>query len=300
MKVGVNLINFGPGAAPETLARWAALAETLGYHFLMISDHVASTPDVEAAYPAPFYDPFVTLGWLAGRTERIELGTTVVILPYRHPLLTARMAANLDQLSGGRLIFGVGAGWARDEFAALGVPFEQRGAITDDDLAVIAAFWAADELAYAGTTVATAPRPLRAPRPPLWVGGNGAAAWRRAARYGDAWHPINIRVDWLREVGLPGLQAAARAEGRPVPALCPRIRLRLTDEPLDDATRRAGEGTLAQVRGDLAQMEALGSTHVLLDPYAGDPQATRSPEGAWAMLARLAAEVVDLPGERLR
>ena len=85
MRVGINLINFGPGASPESLARAAELGEALGYHLLMISDHVAITPDVQARYPAPLYDPFTTLGWLAGLTRRVELGTTVIILPYRHP-----------------------------------------------------------------------------------------------------------------------------------------------------------------------------------------------------------------------
>ena len=121
MRIGVNLLNFGPGVSPDSLAGWTQLAETLGYHFVMISDHVAMTPDVVARYPAPFYDPFVTLAWLARLTRRVELGTTVVILPYRHPLHTARLAANVDRLSGGRFIFGVG--WARQEFEALGVPF---------------------------------------------------------------------------------------------------------------------------------------------------------------------------------
>ena len=90
MKVGVNLINFGPGATQDSLARWGQLAEALGYHLLMVSDHVAITPDVHAQYPAPFYDPFVTLAWLAGSTRKVELGTTVAVLPYRHPLEVAR------------------------------------------------------------------------------------------------------------------------------------------------------------------------------------------------------------------
>src|SRR5262249_42029608 len=108
MRVGINLINFGPGTGPETLARSAELAESLGYHLVMISDHVAITPDVQARYPAPFYDPFTALGWLAGLTRRVELGTTVIIVPYRHPLLTARLSANVDRLSNGRFILGVG------------------------------------------------------------------------------------------------------------------------------------------------------------------------------------------------
>src|SRR5262245_42977200 len=126
MKAGVNLLNWGPGVSPEALARTTALIEALGYHLVMISDHVAPTPDVAAKYPTPLYDPFTTLGWLAAATRSIELGTTVIILPYRNPVLTARMAATIDRLSGGRFIFGVGVGWAQQEFEALGVPFAPR------------------------------------------------------------------------------------------------------------------------------------------------------------------------------
>src|SRR5207245_2360992 len=171
--------------SPESLAGWTRLAETLGYHFVMISDHVALTPDVVARYPAPFYDPFATLAWLAGLTHRVELGTTVVILPYRHPLHTARLAANVDRLSGGRFILGVGVGWARQEFEALGLPFERRGAMSDDYLAAIKTAWTSDPASHAGSFVTfrdvrTAPRPVRAPHPPLWVGGASDAALRRA------------------------------------------------------------------------------------------------------------------------
>src|SRR5262249_26385574 len=151
-------------------------------HLMMIPDHVAVTPDVAHYYPAPFYDPFVTLSWLAARTERIALGTTVAILPYRHPLLLARMAANLDQLSGGRFILGVGVGWAEQEFAALGVPLTERGPMSDDYLRAIIAAWADDVVSHRGPFVAfdevqTGPRP--AGSIPIWVGGNGAAARRR-------------------------------------------------------------------------------------------------------------------------
>ncbi len=305
MKVGINLLNFGPGASPDSLARWTGLAESLGYHLAMISDHVAITPDVAARYPAPFYDPFTTLGWLAALTRRIELGTTVIILPYRHPLETARMAADLDRLSGGRFIFGVGVGWARQEFEALGLPFQRRGAMSDDYLAAIKTAWTRDVASHAGRFVSfagvhTAPRPLQSPHPPIWVGGASDAALRRAVRFGDGWHPIRSRVDWLRDTGLPRLRAIAEAEGKPVPALCPRIRLRLTDSPLPEDQRVAGEGALGQVRGDLAALESLGARYVLLDGYADDPEATRRPERAWAMLATLAERVLDLDRQTLR
>lgn len=299
MKVGVNLLNFGPGATPEHLGRTARLVEDLGYHFLMISDHVAITPDVATYYPAPFYDPFLTLAWLAGQTRSLELGTTVIILPYRHPLQVARLASNLDQLSGGRFILGVGAGWARQEFAALGLPFEARGAMTDEYLDVIRATWAADVVSHQGehvafSDVATAPRPLQAPHPPLWVGGNGAVGRGRAIRHGAAWHPIGIRVDWLREVALPRLQAEATEAGAPLPALCPRIRLCLTESSLDESKRLAGQGTLEQVRADLLELERLGATYVLLDTYDNDPGTTLAYERGWAMLATLAERVLDL------
>ena len=305
MRVGVNLLNFGPGVSPDALAGWTQLAETLGYHFVMISDHVAMTPDVVARYPAPFYDPFVTLGWLAHATRRVELGTTVVILPYRHPLLTARLGANVDRLSGGRFILGVGVGWARQEFEALGVPFERRGAISNDYLAAIKTAWTTDPASYTGPHVSfrdvrTGPRPVRSPHPPIWVGGASDAAMRRAVRFGDAWHPIRVRIPWLRDTGLPALRQIAEKAGRPLPALCPRIRLRITDAKLADEQRIAGEGSLDQVRADLEALARLGASHVLLDTYTDDAEATRHHETAWRMLATLAEQVVDLSRETLR
>ena len=305
MRIGVNLLNFGPGVSPESLEGWTQLAETLGYHFVMISDHVAMTPDVVARYPAPYYDPFVTLAWLARQTQRVELGTTVVILPYRHPLHTARLAATLDRLSGGRYIFGVGVGWARQEFEALGLPFQQRGAMSNEYLAVIKLAWTEDLASHAGRFVAfkdvqTTPRPLRVPHPPIWIGGASDAALARAITYGEAWHPIRIRVDWLRDTGLPRLRAIARAAGKPLPALCPRIRLRVTGSPLADGERVAGEGTLDQVRADLEALQSLGAEYVLLDTYADDPEATRRPEIAWRMFTTLAEQILDLPRETLR
>src|SRR5215203_89997 len=123
MKFGVNVLNFGAHATSSGLRGWARFAEDTGFHSAMISDHIAVTPDVAEQYPAPFYDPFTTLAWFAGLTERVELGTTVAVLPYRSPLQTARVTANIDRFSGGRMILGVGVGWARQEYAALKVPY---------------------------------------------------------------------------------------------------------------------------------------------------------------------------------
>jgi len=303
MKLGVNLINFGPAASAESLGRQADEAEGLGYHLVMISDHVAITPDVAARYPAPFYDPFTTLGWLAARTRRVELGTTVIVLPYRHPLEVARMAATIDRLSGGRLILGVGVGWAREEFEALGVPFHRRGAMSDDYLVAIGRCLAHDVATHHGpfasfADVATTPRPARRPRPPIRVGGTTDGALRRAVRLGDAWHPIRVRVEWLAETGLPRLAAIAAKEGLPTPALCPRIRLNLTETPWPEAERLAGQGTLEQVRGDLQRLAQLGADYVLLDPYADAAEVDLASTSR--ALVALAERVVDLERQTLR
>lgn len=305
MKIGINLINFGPGASPGALRSWVRTAEGLGYHFVMTSDHIAMTPDVTKRYPAPFYEPWTTLGWLASETKTMEIGTTVIIVPYRHPLDTARLVANVDQFSGGRFIFGVGVGWAAQEFAALGVPFEKRGAMTDDYLAAMKACWTNDVASYEGRFVSfrdidTRPRPIAAPYPPLWVGGGSDAAIRRAVRFGNAWHPIRITLSAVREQGLPKLRAFAEKEGKPVPAFCPRIRLRLTDTAMPDDERLCGEGTVDQVRRDFAELEKLGAHYVLLDTYTDDIEATRHHETAWRMIATVAERVVNLPRQTLR
>lgn len=305
MKSGVNLINFGPSANPRSLRRWAQLAETLGYHLLMTSDHVATTRDVAERYPAPFYEPLTTLGWLAGITERVEIGTTVAILPYRSPLETARAFANIDQLSGGRCILGIGVGWAREEFQALNLPFEKRGAMTSEYLAAIKQFWTQDSATFDGQFVQyegvqTAPRPVRTPHPPIWVGGSSDAALRRTVRLADAWHPIRFTLSWLQETGVPRLQAIADAEEKPMPALCPRIRLRILDQPDTAEDRICGTGSLDQIRADMAALEALGCDYVLLDTFRDDIDASRNLEEQWRMLAEVAEKVVDLDGETTR
>ncbi|MDX6430133.1 MAG: hypothetical protein QOE54_2499 [Streptosporangiaceae bacterium] len=271
----MNVPNFGPGTDPGRLRDWAQTVEGLGFDLLMVSDHIAVTPDVAQQYPAPFYEPFTTLAWLAGTTRRIRLGTTVLIVPYRHPLLIARMAANLNDLSGGRLILGVGVGWARQEFEALGIPFERRGALTDDHLRAILAAWDNDE-------------DYRGGRIPIWVGGNSDAGLRRAVRFGEAWHPLRFTLGWLREA-LDRMKAEADERERPVPALAPRIALRLSESPITGPGRLAGEGTIDQILDDLEQLRLLGADTVVLDPFNGDPRETLHPQPAWQAIATVSA-----------
>ncbi|MEW1686913.1 LLM class flavin-dependent oxidoreductase [Streptomyces sp. NPDC091265] len=275
MKIGVNVLNFGPGTDPGVLRNWAQTVEGLGFDLLMVSDHVAITPDVAKQYPAPFYEPFTTLSWLAGLTTRVRLGTTVLIAPYRHPLLTARMAANLNELSGGRLVLGMGVGWARQEFAALGIPFARRGRLTDDHLRDMRAAWA-DTADYGKRKI------------PVWVGGNSDAGLRRAVRLGDAWHPLRCTMPWLREAAVR-LEAAADEQHLPVPALAPRIALKPTAAPVSGPQRLAGEGTIDQIMDDLDQLKLLGAETVVLDHYDGDPRETCHPQAGRQALATVAA-----------
>ncbi|AWT40976.1 MULTISPECIES: LLM class flavin-dependent oxidoreductase [Streptomyces] len=263
MQLGVNIPNFGPGTDPGILREWARLAEDLGLGALMVSDHVAITPDVAERYPEPFYEPFTTLSWLAGLATTVRLGTTVLILPYRHPLLVARMAANLHQLSGGRFVLGAGVGWARQEFEALGVPFTARGRLTDECLGVLR------EARDAGRQEGEIP---------LWIGGHSEAALRRAVRFGDAWHPLRLSLPHMREV----------LRQHELPGFAPRIALRVTSAPVDTSDRPAGVGTIEQIHDDLDQLRLLGADTVVLDPYHGDPDETRRPEAAWQAITTVA------------
>ncbi|MFI5844579.1 TIGR03619 family F420-dependent LLM class oxidoreductase [Catenuloplanes sp. NPDC051500] len=301
MRFGINVPNFGPSADPARLHDWCVRLEETGFHSIMMSDHVAVTPDVARLFPAPFYDPLTTLAWLAGITRTAQLGTTALILPYRHPLQTARVTATLDQLSGGRLILGVAAGWAPQEFAALGLDYARRGELMDEHLEALTRLWTQELTSYRGRfvnfeNVRTAPRPVRR-RPPLWIGGHSQAAMRRAVQHGTAWHPTSLTMPDL-VAGVSRLAALADRLGRPTPETAPRIKLRLTDAPLGDHQRLAGEGTPDQIHSDLVRLRELGIGHVVLDTaYPGVPF---DEPRHWKAVRTLTEQLADLPRQALR
>jgi probable F420-dependent oxidoreductase len=207
MKFGLSLpiVQQLPGhvqawevsAGPRELLAVARAADRLGFHHVSACDHVAIPHTYASSAGTVWYDAAVTLAFAAAATTHIRLLSHVVVLPYRHPLVTAKAFATLDRLSNGRLILGVGTGHLKPEFRTLGVSYRERGGITDEYLLALQAVWENERATFSGRHVAfrdvsVAPRPCQQPRPPIWIGGNSRAAVRRAARYADGWIPWRI------------------------------------------------------------------------------------------------------------
>ena len=192
------------GAGPAELVRVAQAADRLGFAWIGCSDHVAVPRSHVEAMGATWYDPVATLAFLAAHTRRLSLLSHVLVLPYRHPLLVAKSFATLDRLSAGRVIIGVGSGHLKPEFRSLGASYEARGRQTDEALRALRAALEQECSTFAGEfsswrDMVIAPRAARQPRPPLWVGGNGPVAVRRAARLADGWIPWELELDQFRE-----------------------------------------------------------------------------------------------------
>jgi probable F420-dependent oxidoreductase len=202
---GANIFGVGALADPGALSDVARLAEDLGYHSIFVADHVIVPRTLRSSYPysrdggfpydpdQDWLDPLIALGYLAGRTTRIRIGTSVTVLPMRHPIITAKQVATADHLSGGRVIFGVGVGWMAEEFGLLGAPFAERGRRMDEYLALVKTLWTERTPTFDGRyfqvrDCAITPKPVQKPHVPVWVGGDSPAALRRAARLGDGWH----------------------------------------------------------------------------------------------------------------
>jgi probable F420-dependent oxidoreductase len=268
-------------------------AEELGLDGVFVPDHILAKPATTQHYGGHWPDPFSLLGYLAGRTRHIQLGASVIVLPYRNALVTAKAAATVDQASGGRFIFGVGVGWDEAEFVDLKLPFHERGRLSNDYIKAIKAAWAADIPEYKGQYVSFSgatfsPRPAQRPHPPIWVGGSPGAvsspAVRRCAELGDAWHPLALSLDDI-EKGFATLRdLAARSGRRDAVGLAPRNALDLTEAPKGSG-RAAFQGSVGEVASDIRRVRSLGAAWMTFDlPRAGVPAMTRAME-------RLAREV---------
>ena len=312
MDFGFALPGRGSLATPEILMKLARKADELRYSSIFVTDHVVIPSSQSAPYPySPtgrftgdwghgYLEPLTLMSYLAGETSRVKLGTSVLVIPYRNPVVTAKMLATLDVLSGGRVILGAGVGWFKEEFEALQAePFERRGAVTDEYLHLMRACWTREPVDWQGAfyrmgQVSAMPKPRQKGGIPIWVGGHTDAALRRAGEISDGWHPIGLRPpamllpeEYRDKVAI--VRDWARKAGRDPKAITLSFRC-----PLEVFPKRAkpagGErqlfrGTAVEVIGDLKAYQALGVTHFVFDPVAQDLR------GWLAIMERFAEEV---------
>jgi len=274
-------------ATPETLRLQAQYAEDLGFDTVWVIDHIVIPRRVRSVYPyaadgvstfipdQPLLEPLAALNFLAGCTHRVRLGTSVLIIPYRPPLLTAKQLATLDVLSGGRLILGAGAGWMEEEFQALGLDtFARRGAVTDEYLRLFKALWTEETPVFHGEYVQVAdlgfaPKPVQKPHPPIWIGGHTFPALRRAARFGDGWLPLGnlppavFTPTALREQ-IALLRELTRSAGRPEGAVTVSFAGAVSFGAVADADRRPLGGQPEQIAADLCAYRDAGVSDFLL------------------------------------
>jgi probable F420-dependent oxidoreductase len=289
MRYGFYLPTRGGCATPEAVEAIVRRGETLGFHSVMIADHVVFPTVIASKYPYTVSGTFpgggdaleqlTLVAFVAGCTRTLRLVTSVMILPYRNPVLTAKMLATIDVLSRGRLTVGVGVGWLQEEFEALDAPdFARRGAASDEYLRIFKTLWTQDSASFSGEfyrfdALRCLPQPLQKPHPPIWIGGHSLPARRRVARYGDGWHPVGanpavpLRPAELR-ASLDQLFRLTEAEGRDPSALTISFKAPVYDvsaPTLDGADRRPFSGTAQQVVDDVATYEKLGVSELVFD-----------------------------------
>jgi probable F420-dependent oxidoreductase len=267
MEFGAHLFGVGAMADPRALVEATRLAEDAGYHSVFLADHVLVPRGLQSKYPysrdgsfpydpdKDWLDPLVALGYLAGQTTTIRLGTSITVVPMRHPIITAKQVATADYLSGGRIIFGVGVGWMAEEFALLGASFHDRGQRMDEYLRLMKVLWTEDNPRFDGhyfqiANCGFAPKPVQQPHVPLWVGGESPAALRRAARLGDGWHSAGTSL-----AALPG-------------------QIRLLHEALDEVGRTRQDFVISTFPTDRFTLDVVrqcvdhGVTHVLVPVFS--------------------------------
>jgi len=252
VRLGLHLPQFRVPTTGPAIAAVARAAEDAGIDDVWVSDHIALAPG-SSRPPADFHDALTVLTWAAAATDRVGLGTSVLVAPYRNPVVLAKSLASLDRLSGGRVIAGLASGWLRPEFAALNVPYGQRGRLTNEAIDICRALWSgATEYEIDGRVVrdtGIAPLPAHPGGPPIWVGGNSDAGIRRAARAGDGWHTTISDPATLTE-RLAVLEDALVSVGRSRASCAVSVRLRTNAREL---------------ASQIATLRALGVDHLLVD-----------------------------------
>jgi probable F420-dependent oxidoreductase len=296
MQIGFNAPSGGPLAGPEALTRLARGAEALGFHYATVSDHVVIPREIGAKYPytdsgefpassrGERHEQLTQAMFLAARTERLRIVTSVMVVPHRPAVLTAKILSTIDVLSGGRLTVGIGAGWLREEFEALQAPdFDARGKVTDEYILAARELWTKEEPRFAGEyvrfgNIGFAPKPVQAPLP-VWVGGESGPALRRAARLGDGWYPIGTNpshpLDSLARyrAAVEKLRGLTRAAGRDPAGMALAYRVQKFGPEVSaeagDGGRRLFSGQPDAIAADLRDLEAMGVGAVDLS-FPGD------------------------------
>jgi probable F420-dependent oxidoreductase len=293
MRYGFYLPTRGQTATPEALEALVQRGEALGFDSVVIADHIVFPVDIQSPYPytvggvfpgqGDALEQLALLAFIAGKTTTLRLVTSVMIVPHRNPVVTAKMLATIDVLSHGRVTVGVGVGWLREEFAALGAPdFARRGAVSNEYLQIFKTLWTQDPATFAGTfyqfqAVRCLPHPVQKPHPPIWIGGHSRAALRRVAAYGDGWHPVGanpavpLRPHELQQC-LDELRRLTDAAGRDFEALTLSYKAPLYDvtqfgtlEKQVGLARRPFSGTTAQVVEDIHTYGRLGVSELIFD-----------------------------------
>jgi probable F420-dependent oxidoreductase len=290
MQFGFGAPVSGSLSKPRDLAHIVQSGEQMGYDYCTISDHIAIPRDMEKKYPysdtgefpgragGDRHEQLTCVAFVAAKTEKLRLVTSVTVVPHRPAVLLAKMLSTIDVLSQGRLTFGIGAGWMREEFEALGVPpFAERGAVTDEYLAACRELWTKENPSFAGRYVKFAdilfePKPVQKPHPPIWVGGESGPALRRTAKLGDGWYPIGTnpqhRLDSMKRfaAGVERLRRLTREAGRDPSQIALAYRVSSWGRSLpahaDDGERRLFSGETADIVEDLRALRDFGVGHV--------------------------------------
>ncbi|MBV9578385.1 MAG: TIGR03619 family F420-dependent LLM class oxidoreductase [Chloroflexi bacterium] len=277
VNIGITLPNYRGLANPADILETADRAERLGLHSVWVADHVAIPTAYVPGMGSVLYESQTTLSVIAGRTQALKLGFTIMPTPYRHPLLQARMLATLDQLSGGRVIYGGGTGYLEQEFRTLGLPFERRAAITDECLQVLKLAWTQDVIEFHGefvdcSDITCDPKPLQKPHPPIWLGGDSEGAFRRIVRLADGWHGLLGGSPGARREPptldnfhkrIARLHEMAEAAGRDPATITLSVKANCTIGP-DDPEGRPLRGSIGKIVDDIKQLEGFGLELVVL------------------------------------
>ena len=280
MELGCHLPMFGPIATRHNVITFAKRMEALGYDSLWASDHVIVPYTIRSRYPysdtgqfplpptASFLEPLTALALVAGVTERVKLGTTILVLPHRHPVLAAKTLATIDHLSGGRMILGAGVGWMEEEVTLLGAPFAKRGAWSDEAIRIMRACWSQERVSYSGRffqfdELGCFPQPVRKTIP-IWIGGHTPRAFRRVAELGDGWHAAFPSLPKMAE-SLRLLKDACQKAGRRFEDLSITVRAGLSFRKERSSERRPLIGTPEEILEDLKGYQALGVQTALLE-----------------------------------